>query len=111
MPFRCRLGHLHHVSSSLVECPRNRFDEQVVLALEMPVEAPFLQAHLFHYCTDAAGVPAALAERASGHGKNLLVVLRFVFKGVPHDRKSTSVLQCLSSSNNLCFCESFRLHL
>jgi hypothetical protein len=25
-----------------------------------------------------------LAETASGHGKNVLVVLRFVFQGVPH---------------------------
>jgi hypothetical protein len=50
----------------------------------MPVEAPFRQAHLFHYRADAAAVTAVLAERASGHGKNVLVVLRFVFQGVPH---------------------------
>ena len=58
---------------------------QVILALKMPVEAPFSQAHLLHYRADAATVTAMLAERASGHGKNMLVVLRFVFQGVPHD--------------------------
>jgi hypothetical protein len=36
---------------------------QVVLALEMPVEAPFFQAYLLHDRPDAAAVTAALAER------------------------------------------------
>src|SRR5437868_10054432 len=51
----------------------------------MPVEAPFLQAYLPHHCPDAAAVPAALAEGASSHGKNPLVVLRFMFRRVSHD--------------------------
>jgi hypothetical protein len=46
----------------------------------MPVEAPFGQADLLHHPPDAATVPAALAEGARGHGKNVLVVLRFVFE-------------------------------
>jgi hypothetical protein len=45
----------------------------------MPVEAPFRQAYLLHHRPDAAAVTAVLAERASGDGKNVLVVLRFVF--------------------------------
>src|SRR4029077_3206994 len=81
------LCDLHHVSSRLVECTRHCFDEQVVLALEMPVEAPFFQTYLLHHRSDAAAVPAALAERASGHGKNFFVVLRFVFGRVSHDFK------------------------
>jgi hypothetical protein len=43
--------------------PCHRFDEQVVLALKMPVEAPFGQAYLLHHRPDAAAVPAALAEK------------------------------------------------
>src|SRR3984893_2072231 len=78
------LCNFQHAASHLVECPCHRFDEQVVLALKMPVEAPFRQAYLLHYRADAAAVTAVLAERASGHGNNLLVVLRFVFRRVPH---------------------------
>src|SRR5882757_3983220 len=63
----------------------------------MPVEAPFRQAYLLHHRADAAAVTAVLAERASGHGKNVLVVLRFVFQGVPHGLKSTLVLFKLST--------------
>jgi hypothetical protein len=33
-----------------------------------------------------------LPERASGHGKDLLVVFRFVFRRVSHRQKSTTVL-------------------
>jgi hypothetical protein len=58
----------------------------------MPVEAPFRQAYLLHHRPDAAAVTAVLAERASSYGKNVLVVLRFMFQGVPHDTKSTQVL-------------------
>ena len=83
--FGCGLRYLQHALSHLVECPRYGFDEQVVLALKMPIEAPFRQAHLFHHRSDAAAVPAMLAERASGHGKNVLVVLRFVLRRVSHD--------------------------
>jgi hypothetical protein len=50
----------------------------------MPVEAPFRQAYLLHHRPDTAAVTAMFAERASGHGKNLLVILRFVFQRVPH---------------------------
>jgi hypothetical protein len=32
-----------------------------------------------HHRPDAAAVSALLAEGASGHGKNVLVILRFVF--------------------------------
>jgi hypothetical protein len=46
----------------------------------MAIEAAFFQADLIHYRSDAAAFAAALAERASGHGKNPLVVLRFVFR-------------------------------
>src|SRR4029077_1233139 len=95
------LCNLHHVSSRLVECTCHCFDEQVVLAIEMPVEAPFFQAYLLHHRPDAAAVTAAFAERASGHGKNLLVVLRFVFGRVSHRVRvrsySTSVKTVYSS--------------
>jgi hypothetical protein len=74
------LGNFQHASSHLVECPCHRLDEQVILAFKMPVEAPFRQAYLLHHRADAAAVTAVLAERASGHGKNVLVVLRFVFR-------------------------------
>src|SRR5882672_423940 len=74
------LCNFQHASSHLVECPCHRFDEQVVLALKMPVEAPFRQAYLLHHRPDAAAVTAVLAERASCHGKNVLVVPRFVFQ-------------------------------
>src|SRR6266705_639668 len=53
----------------------------------MPVKAPFFEAYLLHHRPDAARVTTALAERASGHGKNLLVVLRFVFRRVSHDAR------------------------
>src|SRR5438477_631747 len=51
----------------------------------MPVKAPFFEAYLLHHRPDAARVTTALAKRASGHGKNLLVVVRFVFRRVSHD--------------------------
>ena len=75
---------VHQSLSRLIQCPCDRLDEQVVLALKMPVKAPFFQAHPLHHRPDAAAVPAALTERASGHAKNLLVVLRFVFPRVSH---------------------------
>jgi hypothetical protein len=60
-----------------------------VAPLEAPYTrcAPFRQACLLHHCSDAATVGAAFAKRASGHRKNLLAVLRFVFQGVPHDKR------------------------
>ena len=79
------LCNLDHASPRLVECPCHRFDEQVLLALKMPVEASLFQAYLLHHRPDPARVTAALAKRASGHGKNLFVVLRFMFQRIPQD--------------------------
>jgi hypothetical protein len=73
------LCNFQHASPSLVECPCHRFDEQIVLALKVPVETPFREAYLPHHRPNAADVTAVLAERPRGHGKNVLVVLRFVF--------------------------------
>ncbi len=80
LTFGRRPCNFQHATSHLVECPCHRFDEQVVFALKMPVETTFRQAYLLHHRPDAAAVTAVLAERASGHGKNALVVLRFVFR-------------------------------
>ncbi len=74
------LRNFQHARSHFVECPCYRFDEQIVLALKVLVEAPFGQAYLLHHRPDAAAVASVFAERASGHGKNVRVILRFVFE-------------------------------
>jgi transglutaminase-like putative cysteine protease len=76
----------------------------------MSVEAPFFQAYLLHHRPDAAAVPAALAERASGHGKNFFVVLRFVFRRVSHRvrvRSYSNPVKTVYSSTLTCW-RSFR---
>jgi hypothetical protein len=104
------LRNFQHALSHLVECPGYGLDEQVVLALKMPVEAPFGQAHLFHQRPDAAGVPAVLAERTSGYGKYILVVLGFVFGRVSHPARIEYVrtLRCQADEKG---CSKRELHL
>jgi hypothetical protein len=85
LSLRRRSRSFHHARPHLIECPGHGFDEKIVLAFKVPVKAPLCQADLLHHRPDAAAVTASLAERASGHGKNLLVVLRFVFPRIPHD--------------------------
>src|SRR5262245_58056197 len=51
----------------------------------MSVEASFRQACLLHHRPDPAAISAALTERTSSHGENLLAVLRFMFRRVSHD--------------------------
>src|SRR3984893_17754229 len=79
LAFGCSLCSLQHARSHLIERSRYRFNEKIILACKMPVEAPFCQAYLLHHRTDATRVPAVLPDRAGSHGKNLLAVPRFVF--------------------------------
>ncbi len=92
LTFRRGLCNLHHARFHLVDRPCHRFNEQVVLALKMPVKAPFFQACLLHHRPDAAAVTAALTESPSRDGKNFLVVLRFVFWRVSHELRVRLVL-------------------
>src|SRR6185312_4714271 len=92
LAFRRSGCHSRYAVTHLIEGPGYCFDEQIVLAFKVPVEAAFREAYLLHHCADAAAVAAVLAERASGDGKNVLVVLRFVFCRVPHDVKSMFVI-------------------
>jgi hypothetical protein len=78
LTFERGLCNFQHAASHLVECPCHGFDEQVVLALEMPVEAPFVRPTFFITVPMPLLSPPCLRKRTSGHGKNVLVILRFV---------------------------------
>ena len=78
--FKTSFDIRRHSRKSSFEGRRHQF----VLGLKMPVEAALFQPYLLHHGADAAAVTAALAERARRHGKNLLVILRFVLWGIPH---------------------------
>jgi len=68
-----------HACSHFVEGAGYGFDEEVILAVEMPVEASFGEAYLLHDGPDAAGVAAMLAKGLRGYRDDVLVALGFVF--------------------------------
>jgi len=79
-----RPSKLLHTSSRLFKGPRHRFDKQVILALEMPIKAAFLQPNLVHHSSDAARVSSMFTKRTRRYRKNLLVSFSLVFRCIPH---------------------------
>src|SRR5579862_8172246 len=84
LTWRCSPCNLLHPPSCFLDGPCHRLDEQVVLALEMPIESTLFQAHLFQHGPDAARVAAALAERTRRRSKNSFVIPGFVFGRISH---------------------------
>src|SRR5581483_1657651 len=96
LSFARELCSLDHAVSRFLECASYRLHKQVVLALEMPIEASLGEAGLFHDSPDPAAVPAVFAKQASGKSKNVFAALRFVLGRVSHGPKSTLVLFVMS---------------
>src|SRR5438094_8909051 len=82
--FRRVLGRGSDALANLGQALFERFGEQILLAVEMPIEAAVGQAQITHEIADPRALAATAAEAAGRRADDSLVCVLFVICAVPH---------------------------
>jgi hypothetical protein len=70
--------------ANLLQASGEGFDEQLLLAPEMPVEAPMREVEISHQVGDRGTLAATAPEAARGRAHNPVPCRLFVLGRVPH---------------------------